>query len=607
MNLQRYILALFALYLSQASFAATKISPQGLWTYNDSIGIPTLVDPADTGSEAIELPANIYIPNSDDPAATFPAVIFISSWFLNEYEYAQQAELLANNGYVVLSYTARGFRGAPGQISTAGNEDRADVAAAIDYLLDSNNRIPANPNAIGLSGISYGAGISLLAAMTDERVKAVAVMSGWGDLVESLWVGNTPNYAWLEILIGTAQPIPFIINNDPSPEIEANYNNMKIHQGVEDTKVWGAVRSPISYIDNVNQRTEKPAIFISNNMHDYLFQPDSLVRLLKHYEGEWRLDLNRGTHGTAEAAGLLGDEDHEIWANLALWFDHYLKGVDNGINERKPFSTKVLNTMNRESYDSLQPEDETLVFNLIPESGLNGGQLVADTANDVDLDITFQTLDHMTYSGWVTGALQHTGRTLDTNTVDTTMGLMFVSAVLDTTLRLRGEAKVTINILAQDKAQYFGYLFFLDPATGIANWVSHAPFSCHQSEGCGLNPDQPEQIVLDFYWTAVDIPAGKQLLLIVDGNDPDYWRYDDTPTLNTVAFSAAQQSTLRLPIVWESPRYDTPIRDTDTSDTSRSSNGEGAGTSGSGLGGSITHRLLFLLLFSAFARLYRRV
>lgn len=599
MKLQHFRVAIItALCLFHTSLfsAEERLSPDNLWVYDDDITIPTKLNPADPATETIYLPANIFVPTSDDPNKLFPAVIFISSWALNEYEYIPQAEILADKGYIVLSYTTRGFYNSPGAITTAGIEDFSDGSAAIDYLLDSINDYPVDPNAIGLSGVSYGAGISLMTGFNDDRVKAIVAMSGWVDLIDSLWAGNTPNYAWIELLIFSSQPIPFLASNNPSPEIESNYENMKAHVNIAPTKEWGYVRSAATYLDQANARETPPAVYIANNLHDYLFQPDSLFTTLKQYEGEWRLDLSRGVHGSGEAGGLLGNEEHIIWKNLGMWFDHYLKGINNGINASKPFSTKVLNTAKRESYTSLNPEDEKKVFNLIPESGTQGGHLSDTYENSVDIDLNFSTLERVTYPGWITGALSATGRTININEIDPSVGLVFTTPILDEPLRLRGEAKVNLSIVAQDKAQYFGYLFYLDPATGIAKWVGHAPFSCHQTEGCAINPGEVEQILLDFYWTSVDIPAGNQLMLIIDGNDPDYWRYESTPETNTVVFRNDQKATLELPIIWQNTSYDDPVANYEVQlDRARGANGDESSFEGSGTGGSLP----FILLFSA--------
>jgi hypothetical protein len=191
---------------------------------------------------------------------------------------------------------------------------------------------------------------------------------------------------------------------------------------------------------------------------------------------------------------------------------------------------------------------------------------------------------------------------MDSSTFESDAGLIFTTPILQSPLHLRGASTLNLNVIAQDKAQYFAYLYFLNPETGIANWVGHAPFTCHQSEGCATQPGVTEEINLEFYWTAVDIPAGTQLMLIVDGYDPDYWRYSDSPEDVTVVFDPQKQLVLDLPIVWENPDYDdTQQTDEDISASiDRSSNGTTSGFDSTGAGGGLG--LLTLLAFISLVR-----
>jgi len=588
-----------SLFFSTA-YAVERVSPDGKWTFDDHITIPTLLDPFDPGSTIAQLPANIFVPSTADASQTFPAIIYISSWAVYEHQYLNQAQLLADKGYVVLSYTARGFHSSPGLINTAGEADVNDARSAIDYLLDPNNHLPVDPERIAMGGVSYGAGISLLAAMQDERVKVVTAMSGWGDLIESLWGGNTPDYTWLEILTGSSKPIPYVLKNRPDPLIEHYYGNMRTHTDVAETKAWGMIRSPISYIDQANARVNPPALFMSNNLHDYLFQPDSVVRMLHQYQGPWRLELNRGTHASTEANGLLGNEDNRIWVHATQWLDHYLKDEDNGIDQRKRVNTIILNTRKWESYPDLPVHDQVQVFQLNPHSGTQRGSLDDISLTDTEEQLSFDTTDYVTYGGWVTGALDHTSRTLDLNKADDRHGLLFNSTTLTEPLRLRGEAKVKLWAYLQDKSQYFAYLFYLNPETGKANWVGHAPFSCHHTEGCGLDPDQPEEVVLDFFWTAVDLPAGSQVLLVIDGNDPDYWRYDQTPEENHLVISPEYPASLELPVMNQASEFDDPVvMAVDTSRSANGAGGDGHSFAGGALGWLSLLSLLPLLLLTA--------
>ena len=84
------------------------------------------------GSGGVVLKANVTSPTTPGP---HPAIVFISSWALNDLEYLAQARAFANAGYVALSYTTRGFWGSGGAIDVAGPADVADVTAVIDWMV----------------------------------------------------------------------------------------------------------------------------------------------------------------------------------------------------------------------------------------------------------------------------------------------------------------------------------------------------------------------------------------------------------------------------------------------------------------------------------------
>src|SRR5690242_1743175 len=61
-----------------------------------------------TARDGVVLKANVIAPTT---AGLHPAIVFINSWGLSDAEYLVQASAFAQRGYVVLSYTTRGFWG----------------------------------------------------------------------------------------------------------------------------------------------------------------------------------------------------------------------------------------------------------------------------------------------------------------------------------------------------------------------------------------------------------------------------------------------------------------------------------------------------------------
>ncbi|WP_250655213.1 alpha/beta hydrolase [Alkalimarinus coralli] len=275
------------------------------YTINDDILI--------TSDDGVTLTANVITPTSG--ADSYPAIIFINSWTMNEYEYTSEAQKLAADGYVVLSYSTRGFGSSEGLIDTAGPNDTMDLSIVIDWLIENT---PTDPERIGVAGISYGAGIALIGAAHDSRIKAVASMSGWGSLIESLYGNSTTPLAWGQILDYSSQ-----ITGRPDPVIHEYYNvllNQEVER-IDELTEWGRPRSPISFIDQIN--SNGTAIYLNKNWGDYLFPSNNTLDFYQQLNTPKHLTLVPGTHASNELLGMLGLGSNKILKNARRWFDHF--------------------------------------------------------------------------------------------------------------------------------------------------------------------------------------------------------------------------------------------------------------------------------------------
>jgi predicted acyl esterase len=598
----------FCLSLANShAVAANYTSEEGLWSYDENIFVPSQQDPEDpSNANLIELPANIFVPATSTPGQTFPAVIFINSWTLNEHEYAPVAQELADRGYVVLRYTTRGFWNSPEFIDTSGNKDVADASNAISYLIDN---YPVNPAKIALAGTSYGSGISLNTAMQDTRVAAVVATSTWASMKESLWPNQTPKDDWIKLLLGSSKrPI-----GRQDPEIAENYENLTEHKNVQATIDWALERSAISYIDMANQRPTKPAIYVTNNLHDYLFHPTSIVNFLSQYQGPWHIDFNFGVHGAGEAEGLSGDPTESfVWNNAFAWLDHYLKGTQNYIDVVDKVTTRVKSTQGgmRDSFATFPVDDAVIRLYADPEVGTQGGSLNDVGTFNADSPI-FDSEYDVVWTGGVAGAQLMSGHFYDLDRIDPQGALVYKTPVLAENIYLRGSSRLTFSAYVQHNIQYFGYLMDYDPATGRAHWIGHGPFSWHKEEGSDYVPTEPVEITIDMFWTAHDIAAGHQLLLVIDGEDGEYFTYADSPKEHQLVIDSAHPITVDIPVIYDRKVVDTIERRAalaeqeqaeEDDDNSRGANGDG-GSYGPG-GGSIDPATLLMML--GFAGALRR-
>jgi ABC-2 type transport system ATP-binding protein len=162
--------------VAQPVFAST--APEALTIEG---GPFSLVDTA-----PVELDADVYLPDSV-PA---PAVVLAHGFGGSKASVSDQAVALQERGFVVLTYSARGFGESTGLISmNAPDFEIADAARIIDYLATRPEVVTTNPGdpVVGFAGGSYGGALALMIAGYDDRVDAIAADITWNDLETSLF------------------------------------------------------------------------------------------------------------------------------------------------------------------------------------------------------------------------------------------------------------------------------------------------------------------------------------------------------------------------------------------------------------------------------------
>jgi ABC-2 type transport system ATP-binding protein len=141
---------------------------------------------SEPGGGPVELDTTLYLPAST-PA---PAILLAHGFGGSKNDLAAQARSLAQRGYVVLAYSARGFGASGGLIHLdAPDFEIADASRLVDWLatrpevaLDA----PGDPR-IGVAGSSYGGGLALLLAGYDHRIDVVAADITWNELADALF------------------------------------------------------------------------------------------------------------------------------------------------------------------------------------------------------------------------------------------------------------------------------------------------------------------------------------------------------------------------------------------------------------------------------------
>ena len=497
-----------------------------LYDVNDDIVI--------TSFDGSQLQANIFVPTTG--ASSYPAIVFINSWGMNEYEYLPEAARFANEGYVVLSYATRGFGGSDGQIATAGPEDIADLAAAIAYLKTNHNI-----SKVGVSGISYGSGISLIGAALIDDVDAVVAMSTWGSLADSLYGQQTPRLIWGGLLTGLGY-----LTGNPDPEIAENYTDLLHHQRIAEILDWAAIRSPKTYLDLINEK--QVPIYMANNFGDNLFQPNSVLKFYQQLTGPKRLDLSQGTHAITEVLQM-GDEDSYLWGNAHLWFDRYLKNQSNGV-ELLPsvgLEVKFSHWDMLSQWPNNQINNQT--FYLHEKEWDGDGDMKTSPYRPwwPKTDTVYGGFDTLATSGipilsYLTEGLIDAPILSSMPLISTTRAIRWESDWLDSTMKIRGMPSIKLNVTPNESnALMVAYLYDVDWA-GVGRLITHAPITLKD-----VTPGSAMDVNIEMTATAYDVPKNHYVALVIDTVDALY----SPPALGTykikVNYARGLNNTLNIP------------------------------------------------------------
>ncbi|MFB7929745.1 CocE/NonD family hydrolase [Streptomyces sp. NPDC056039] len=478
------------------------------------------VDTAGDGGTVLK--ANVVTPAGADGTRRYPLLVMPTSWGLPQVEYLAQAQKLADSGYVVVTYNVRGFWQSGGEIEVAGPPDIADASKVIDWAIANT---PSDAGHIGMAGVSYGAGISLLTAAQDKRVKAVASLSGWADLIDSIYAGRTQHVQASALLDGAS-----IVTGRQSAELRQTFDDFYRSNLAKEPELiaWGKKRSAATYVDQINKNGA--AIMLANAWGDTIFPPNQYADFYEKLTGPKRLEMRPGDHATAELTGLFG-LPNDVWKDTTRWFDHYLRGEDNGIDREQPVQLKSRSSGGYEGYPdwkSVAATDRkialggTTTIRTNVNSGADGGVVFLSSILDQVAQLPPMASIPLLPRRWAA---------------------VWQSEKYGQAQQVRGTAKLHTTLTpTKESGTLVAYLYDVGPL-GLGKLVSNAPYTFH-----GRTPGKPFGVDLELYSTAYDVPAGHRLALVVDTVDPLYIEHNPSGAQLTFSSPANDPSYVSVPL-----------------------------------------------------------
>jgi len=305
--------------------------------------------PDDEGN-AIVLDAGIDIPTSGCPC---PGVLinhgFEGTWHSEDYS----ARNLAAHGYVVLRYSSRGFGLSGGEVDLVGPKERQDQLDAIHWLNDRHNPLVGGMvirDDIGQYGASYGGMHAWALAMSEDKaVRTVVPTAAWTDGYQALLPNDVLRLAYDAGFYATGfDPTAQLVSDAgsspgtvPALSTQLNYST-EVHRwfaeavsgaDTADFSAGLAARSVHGHYDRV-----RIPVFIVQGVNDGLFSANQAIDAYTQLAQRGipvRLYVGGIGHPPSNSSTTSPEALH-IGAELLAWFDHYLKGVDNGIDRMPP-------------------------------------------------------------------------------------------------------------------------------------------------------------------------------------------------------------------------------------------------------------------------------
>ena len=266
-----------------------------------------------------------------------PAILLAHGFGSSKEAVKESAQYYRDKGYVVLTWTARGFGKSSGQISmNAAQGEIADIKELISYLVtrkEVKKESSANP-IVGIVGASYGGAAALLSAAADKRIDAAIADITWNNLNQALFPQSSTDLSepgpFKKVWTGTFFSLATLQNaalgecGALAAQWCAAYKSAVINErpSAQEITLLNSV-SPSAVLSEFSAPT-----LVSQGQSDSLFPVNESLKTftaLKKNNSAVSLIWHGGGHDSGT------NEDEYLQVQYLNWFDKYLNGKDISI------------------------------------------------------------------------------------------------------------------------------------------------------------------------------------------------------------------------------------------------------------------------------------
>lgn len=331
----------------------------------------------------VRIDTSLFLPEIS-PA---PAVLLAHGFGSSKDAMKQSAQYYRDNGYVVLTWTARGFGKSSGRISmNAVTGEIADIQKLISYLATRKEvkKESANDLIVGIVGGSYGGAAALLTAAVDKRVDAAIADITWNNLNQALFPQSSADLSepgpFKKVWTGTFLSLATLQNpalGECGTLVEqwcTAYKNSVLNgrPSAAEIALLNSV-SPNTLLSQISV-----PVLLSQGQSDSLFPlNESLKTFTALREAKKDLPLSLIWHGAGHDGGI--NEDEYLRAQYLNWFDKYLSGADISIpafqftKTNGSISLQDSRVIPKNFFSATTPDAATIkAINLLPKPAVMG-------------------------------------------------------------------------------------------------------------------------------------------------------------------------------------------------------------------------------------------
>jgi uncharacterized protein len=481
-------------------------------------------------ADDLRLAVTLYFPDGEGP---WPAVLEALPYRKDDVTASYRPEYmrLADAGYVVCRVDVRGTgssQGVPTDEYPAA--ERTDLMTVIDWL--SKQSWSAGP--VGMYGTSYSGFNSIQLAMErPPALKAIIPIFAtddryaddvhyFGGALKQLDLVDYPTYM---IAMNALPPVPSIYGEGWREEWERRVHAAEpwvltwlAHQRFDDYWQFGSLRPTYEAI-------ECPTMIIAGWADGYR---NNTFRTFEALMCPKRLIIGPWSHAAIDTCK--PGPNHDLIPEHLRWWDHWLKGIDNGV-DREPPIVLFAQRSTLPAPDRSEVRGEWRYEPIWPAERLSPSRLElakAETNREDDGPDELHVRGDVGWTAWISCAGAMPWGQPDDQRPDELHSLTYTWAPLEQELEILGHARLRVSVTSSAPIAYLSAKLCDVFSDGTSSLVTRGMLNlAHRDsrvEPTPLEPGRPVDIEFDLEATSWTFETGHRIRLDLAGADwPNAW------------------------------------------------------------------------------------